>query len=273
MIWSVSTLARSSGATRPVKTVNRTIRSSPPANVDEVSGDRGRRGHLGAHEVSPAAAALAALEIAVRGRSAALARLEPVCVHTQAHGAAGFAPLEAGVLENSVKAFVLRLRFHQARSRHDHRELDIRGKTPPADDRRSGPQVFDARIRARADEHLVDADVGHGRIGLEAHVGERPLHALPANRVLLPVGVAYSIVQPRPPAIPILRLTASARSFAVTPRASGPSTRTSMFFIFFASRDWVESTCSTSDVRMPNARHPNAPCVLVCESPHTAVMP
>src|SRR5207247_9375429 len=88
MIWSVSTLARSSGATRPVKTVNRSIGSSPPANIDEMSGDRGRRGHLGAHEVGPAAVALAALEIAVRGRRAAFARLEPVCVHAQAHGAA-----------------------------------------------------------------------------------------------------------------------------------------------------------------------------------------
>src|SRR5258708_3775416 len=132
MIWSVSTLARSSGATRPFSTVNLSI-SSPPANVDEVPGDRRRRSHLRAHEVRPAAGALAALEIAVRSRSAALARLEPVCVHAQAHGAAGFAPLETGVLEDPVKAFVLRLRFHQARARHDHRELDIRAGLGPGE--------------------------------------------------------------------------------------------------------------------------------------------
>src|SRR3977135_1894928 len=72
MIWSVSTLARSSGATRPFSTVNLSI-SSPLANVDEVPGDRGRRGHLRAHEVGPAAGALPALEIAVRSRAAALA--------------------------------------------------------------------------------------------------------------------------------------------------------------------------------------------------------
>src|SRR6266545_3837532 len=197
MIWSVSTLARSSGATSPFKTVNRDRvirRSSPLANVDEVPGDRGRSSHLRAYEVGPAARALPALEIAVRGRSAPLARLEPIRVHTQAHGTARFPPLEPGVLEDPVKALVLRLRFDEARARHDHGEPDIRGEAAPADDRRSGPQVFDARIRARADEYLVDADVGYGRIGPEAHVRKRSLHALPASRVLLPVGVGYALI-------------------------------------------------------------------------------
>ena len=36
---------------------------------------------------------------------------------------------------------------------------------------------------------------------------------------------------------------------------------------------WVASTCSTSLVPMPNASAPNAPCVAVCESPQTIVMP
>src|SRR5712675_57889 len=191
MIWSVSTLALSRGATRPLNTVNGSIKSSPLPDIDKVPGDRRSGSHLRAHEVGPAGGALPAVESAVRGRSAALARLEPVRVHAQAHGAAGFAPLEAGVLENPVKAFVLRLRFHQTRSRHDHRELDIRCKTPPADDRGSGPQVLDARIGARADEHLVDADIGHRRIGSESHVCERPLHALSAARVFLLVGIGY----------------------------------------------------------------------------------
>jgi hypothetical protein len=35
----------------------------------------------------------------------------------------------------------------------------------------------------------------------------------------------------------------------------------------------VASTCSTSLVPMPNASAPNAPCVAVCESPHTIVSP
>src|SRR5437660_4832622 len=194
MIWSVSTLARSSGATRPVKTVNRSIESSPLANVDEMAGDRRRCGHLRAHEMGPAAGALTALEIAVRSRSTPLARIEPVRVHAQAHRTPGLPPLEPGVLEDPVKTFVLRLRFYQARSGHDHGEPDVRGKPAPADDRRRGPQVLDARVGARADEDLVDADVGHGGIGPEAHIGERSLHALPANRVLLPVGVGHALV-------------------------------------------------------------------------------
>ena len=35
----------------------------------------------------------------------------------------------------------------------------------------------------------------------------------------------------------------------------------------------VASTCSTSLVPMPNASEPNAPCVEVCESPQTIVIP
>ena len=68
-------------------------------------------------------------------------------------------------------------------------------------------------------------------------------------------------------------MIASAMSLAVTPVPNGPSTRTSIAFIFFCSRHWVASTCSTSEVPMPCARQPNAPCVEVCESPQTTVMP
>ena len=38
-------------------------------------------------------------------------------------------------------------------------------------------------------------------------------------------------------------------------------------------RHWVASTCSTSEVPMPNASAPKAPCVEVWESPQTIVMP
>ena len=51
-------------------------RSAPVADVDEVALDGGRGGHLRADEVGAPAAALAALEVAVRGRGAALAGLE-----------------------------------------------------------------------------------------------------------------------------------------------------------------------------------------------------
>ena len=35
----------------------------------------------------------------------------------------------------------------------------------------------------------------------------------------------------------------------------------------------VAITCSTSDVPIPNAMAPNAPCVAVCESPQTMTFP
>src|SRR5712691_8153136 len=135
MIWSVSTLARSSGATSPFSVVNFSIsvssaqsssRSSslslPVSNVDEMPRDRGCCGHLRAHEMGPAAGTLPSLKIAVRGRGAALARLQVVGVHAQAHRASRFAPLETRVLENSVEALGFRLRLHQSGARHDQRE-------------------------------------------------------------------------------------------------------------------------------------------------------
>ena len=84
---------------------------------------------------------------------------------------------------------------------------------------------------------------------------------------------ANSIAWPVPPAVPMRPMIDSTRSFAVTPRGSAPSARTSIDFDFFSSRHCVASTCSTSDVPMPNASAANAPCVLVCESPQTTVMP
>ena len=62
--------------------------------------DRGGGRHRRAHQVRAAAGALAAFEVAVAGRGAALARLEPVGVHRQAHRAARLAPFEARVLED-----------------------------------------------------------------------------------------------------------------------------------------------------------------------------
>ena len=92
---------------------------------------------------------------------------------------------------------------------------------------------------------------------------DRPRITLPANSIAWPV----------PPAVPMRPMIASTTSLAVTPGRSAPSTRTSIAFDFFMLSVWVAITCSTSDVPMPNASAANAPCVLVCESPQTTVMP
>src|SRR5215217_866434 len=144
MIWSVSTSARSSTLTGPAMTrtgsmsvasagrpdprIRRSCLASrvttacgfatsrravvPGPDVDEVARDRGRRGHLGRHEVRAPAAALAALEVAVRRRRAALAGREDVRVHPEAHRAAGGAPVEPGGGEDAVDSLRLGLRAH-----------------------------------------------------------------------------------------------------------------------------------------------------------------
>src|SRR5215467_3296195 len=116
MMTSVSTSARSIGATSPFTTVNFSISGvlSPLAHVDEMPGDRRRSRHLRAHEVRPSASPLASFEIPVRSRSGTLARLQPVGVHREAHRATGLAPLEAGVAEHPVQPLLLGLRLHQA---------------------------------------------------------------------------------------------------------------------------------------------------------------
>src|SRR3954469_15914967 len=95
MMASVSTFARSSGATMPVCTRNGCMavpsaRQAP--DVDEMTGDRSGRRHGGADQVRAPAVTLAALEVAVGRGRAALARLEPVVVHGEAHRAARLAP-------------------------------------------------------------------------------------------------------------------------------------------------------------------------------------
>src|SRR6476646_4299979 len=96
MIWSVSTFARSSGATSPVCFVKGCIRllKLPLAHVSEMSLDRRRCRHHRTHEMRAAAASLAALEVAITRRSTTLARLEDVGVHSQAHRAARLAPFK-----------------------------------------------------------------------------------------------------------------------------------------------------------------------------------
>jgi len=86
-------------------------------------------------------------------------------------------------------------------------------------------------------------------------------------------GPAYSIAWPTPPETPMRPIAPSTRSFAVTPNGVSPTKRISIVFGFVWISVCVASTCSTSDVPIPNASAPNAPCVEVCESPHTIVMP
>src|SRR3954469_12177366 len=115
MIWSVSTSSRSRTLTGPSMTVMGSIGEllAPVADVDEAPLDGRGGGHLRRDEVGAPAAALAPLEVAVRGRGAALAGLERVLVHAQAHRAACGAPLEPGGAEGLVEPLGLGLPPHR----------------------------------------------------------------------------------------------------------------------------------------------------------------
>src|SRR5262249_42012854 len=141
-----------------------------------------------------AASALPAFEIPIRGRRTALAGLQPVRVHAQAHRAAGLAPLEARIAEHPIEAFLLRLRLHEAGAGNHHGEAHIAGDALAAHDRGRHAQILDSRIGARADENLVDLYAPNRRPRLEPHVLERALHALALRRVLLLVRIGHAVL-------------------------------------------------------------------------------
>ena len=86
-------------------------------------------------------------------------------------------------------------------------------------------------------------------------------------------GPAYSITWPCPPATPIWPIAASTMSFAESPNGSSPANVMRIVLGSDCGSVCVASTCSTSDVPMPKASAPNAPCVDVWLSPQTIVIP
>src|ERR1700723_81737 len=105
-----------------------------------------------------ATAPLASLEVAVRRRSAALSRLQPVGIHRQAHGTTGLTPFEAGLGEYLVQAFFLGLMLDQPRAGDDQctHAVSAFGPAPHASPH---PKFPDPPVGARADEDGVDRDL------------------------------------------------------------------------------------------------------------------
>ena len=142
--------------------------------------------------------ALAAFEIAVRRRRAALARLQPVGVHRQAHRAARLAPFEAGVAENLVQAFALGLLLDQARS-----------PAPPSPASRStrdlAPRTTAAAARRSSMRELVQEPMNtlsmrmsvDRRVRLQGHVVQRLFHRVALDRILFLVGIGHAAVDRR----------------------------------------------------------------------------
>src|SRR5262245_48489554 len=93
---------------------------APRADVDEVAFERGSCCHRWRDQMRAALVALTAFEVAVRGRSTALAGLQLIGVHAEAHGAAGLTPFESGVQEDLVETLGLGLLFDETRAGNDH---------------------------------------------------------------------------------------------------------------------------------------------------------
>src|SRR5512146_2606321 len=129
MIWSVSTLGWSIGTAMAVSLTNGSTESPLTqhlAHVDETAGHGGGRRHRPADQVRAHAAALAADEVAIRGRGDALARRAGVAVDADAHRAARLAPVEAGLAEDLVEALRLGLLLDEPGARdHPGRHLRL----------------------------------------------------------------------------------------------------------------------------------------------------
>src|SRR5262249_23590354 len=111
------------------------------------------------------AVALAALEVAVARRGTALAGLQLIGVHAEAHGAARLAPFEPGGAKDLVEPFGLGLLLHEPRARYDHGVREIAGDLLAGHDLGDLPQVLDAPIGARADPDDVQGHIGDARSG------------------------------------------------------------------------------------------------------------
>src|SRR2546430_1644054 len=255
MMRSVSMLGRSSGAATAVSLVKGSTSALKRADVGEAARHRGGGRHRRRHQVRARALALTSFEVAIRGGGHALALARGLAVHPHAHRAARLAPLEAGRDEDAVEPFGLGRALDQPRARHDPR--GHRGAAP----------LHHPRDRAQVLEPAVGAGADEDAIHLLQTVMRSPMDMGGGG------GPAYSIACPTAPAAPILRMIARITSLAPTPAGSRPSTVMRMTLGVFCQSVCVAITCSTSVEPMPKARAPNAPCVAVCESPQTSVMP
>ena len=90
-------------------------------------------------------------KLRLRGGGAALAGLQDVGVHAEAHGAAGLAPLEAGGLEDLVQAFFFGLRLTACEPGTTMARTLV-ATWWPLTIGGGGAQVFDAAVGAGAEE-------------------------------------------------------------------------------------------------------------------------
>ena len=184
MMRSVSTLARSIGAATAVsRTKGSMVRRGPPRvpHVGEPPGDRGGRGHRGAHEVRARSLALPTLEVAIGGAGHALARavVSPFMpTHIEQPGSRHSKPASAKI---PVEPLGLGRALDRARARHHPRghHRAARPRATAAAARRSSSRLFvHEPMKTRLDRGARE----RGARG-QPHVGQRALHAGAARGV------------------------------------------------------------------------------------------
>ena len=135
-----------------------------------MSGDGGGGGHGRADEMGAAARPLTALEVAVAGAGRALAGLELVGVHGQAHAASRLPPFGAGLLEDAVQAFRLGLVSDRLAAGHDQ-GLHACGRLSSFEDLGCRPTRALQRLRAvaldAAQAKLLNLAVGSPALAIE----------------------------------------------------------------------------------------------------------
>ena len=182
MIWSVSTSLRSSGTARDTISVPAARGSSVEVvGSGEVTGDRGgggdRRATRGGCDRPCPADPRSCGSRSTRCARPPLSLSGFIARHIE-QPASGRQSNPASV-NTASSPFGLGRRLHLHRARHDQRPHPVTD-LPPAHDLGRGPQVLEAGVRARPDEHGVDLDVADRRACLQAHVSERPAGRLAA---------------------------------------------------------------------------------------------
>ena len=179
----------------------------PVADVDEMAGDRGSRGH-GRRDQMGAALDSPDGPRSCGSRSRRSARgAQPVVVHGEAHRAARLAPFEAGLDEDLVETLGLGLLLHEP---EPGTIIALTRRRRPSCPRRPSATARRSSMRPLVQEPMKTrsiGDVGHLRAGRQAHVVERAL-----------LGVALVLVldQSGSGTMPVIATTSSGEEPQVT---------------------------------------------------------
>src|SRR5690554_1529305 len=146
-------------------------------NINKMARHGCRRRHRRAHQVGTPTKALTALKVPIgRGRTM-LALPQLIGVHRQTHRATRITPFQARLDKDLVQTLLLRLRFHQSRTRNHHRLLQARRHLAAFHHSGGFTQVFNPAVGAGTDKHAIQLDIGDLLVRLQTHILERAHNA------------------------------------------------------------------------------------------------